>query len=890
MPSASPTTAPRWIRRRPTTGSAPPALPKLDDGDQAAAPAAAPAAPAAPEPPPEVAAGPEAVPQIEPPAGWTGFAVQTITAAVPSDFIAMDQDDEQATFFRGDMKSQTGLIFSISYEFPDNIVPGEAAISVDKEVSLDGQTLRWREFAADMDATHRMQAIVLSSPEPIKGRRHLLVAVAAIGVSLEDQRALVLQMLGTVRLGGAMNPNTAAEALDGLVGYEVPKDWHVMPGSDGRQISFWPVIYSGYVSFARGAAVTGPDGTDARIPAGTQAVPAEIFGQPADLYSWTIDDPEFQVGASMQPGRRDYYRLNGCTDGDAVSVMISGVPSFIDGAEFRAVLAGFKLNLPEGLETCPDGAALPGTAAPAPQPPQTATPEPAPPPAAAAAPAPPPAAAAAPMPPQAAGAAPAPRVHGTAVDVQGVTFILPEGWNVQNDSPDNKLFQSPDGRWTLLSFWWFPDEPLLGYTDITGVENLVVDHEPVMRITSWFEGFRTVQTVTERARADKKRFIFTVEGQSATEAEAAAMADTLTANLHLQGGFDASKRVDPLAAAAPVAAAPPAATPAPAPAPAPAGGIGETGGEVHFSAGLQGWTGDHATLKARPSGGPDGGGVLEAFTPGDGINGYLVAPPALLGDWTGAGGLRVTVKTGRGKYVGAYDYGGRGDIYLASDGKTASIAFPQQVGSDWTVEEMAFDAPGWKLGGGARSVAEVLGNLTDFHIRIEYLSGDATAWISLVELLPGSAAAPAPVVAPVAAGADAWAVYLNPRFGTRIDYPVGLFHALPPPDNGDGLSFATADGSARFLVFGQFNIDDLDARAMMARDRDWGNYDKVTYQSAGNGWYVLSGYSGSDIFYRKAVIDAAAGVVHVFEITYPQADRARFDPVVTRMAKSFGHQ
>ena len=201
-----------------------------------------------------------------------------------------------------------------------------------------------------------------------------------------------------------------------------------------------------------------------------------------------------------------------------------------------------------------------------------------------------------------------------------MTFILPDGWTAQNDSPENKQFQSPDGRWTLLSFWWFPDEPLLGYTDITGVENLVVDHEPVMRITSWFEGYRTMQTVTERARADKKRFIFTVEGQNATDAEAAAMVTALTANLHLQGGFDPSKRADPMATANP-----PAATPAPAP--SPAGAIGRTGSEVHFSAGIQGWTGDHATLKARPSGGPDGAGVLEAFTPGDGINGYLSRRP-----------------------------------------------------------------------------------------------------------------------------------------------------------------------------------------------------------------------------------------------------------------------
>ena len=346
----------------PDDGSAPPALPKLDGGGQSGGGTRGPPAPIPAEPPPAVAAGLEVVPAVRAARRLDRPCHADDHRRGTADFIEMEKDDDQAAYFRGDAKTHLGLIFGISYEFPDSIVPREAKVSVDKEVSLDGQTMRWREFSADLDATHQVQAIVLNSPEPVEGRRVLLVAFAAVGVPLEDQRALIQQMLGTVRLGGAANPNTAGEALDGLVGYEVPKDWHVMPGSDGRQISFWPAIYSGSLSFARGEAVTGRGGTDADIPAGTQAVPAEIFGQPADLYSWTTNDPEFQILTSMLPGRRDYYRLNGCTGGDAVAVTIAGVPTFIDGAAFRAALDGFKLNLPEGLETCPRAAALPGAA------------------------------------------------------------------------------------------------------------------------------------------------------------------------------------------------------------------------------------------------------------------------------------------------------------------------------------------------------------------------------------------------------------------------------------------------------------------------------------------------------------------------------------------------
>ena len=296
---------------------------------------------------------------------------------------------------------------------------------------------------------------------------------------------------------------------------------------------------------------------------------------------------------------------------------------------------------------------------------------------------------------------------------------------------------------------------------------------------------------------------------------------------------------------------------------------------------MQGWTGDHARLTANPSGGPDGGGVLEAFCAGDGINGYIVAPGSALGNWSEVGGLRVTVKTGSGTYVKPYDYGGRGDIHIESGEKSASIAFPTRVGSDWTVEEISFASPDWRLQGAA-SLAEILNDVTAFHVRAEFLSGDAWAWISSIDFLQGSTGTASQTPA------SGWQTYANARFGTVIEYPADVFLPQPPPENGDGRTFVSPDGSATFFVFGQHNYDDLDAAAMMERDRGLGGYDRVTYQQTGKGWYVLSGYVGNDIFYRKALIDRESGLVHVFGITYPAAARERFDSIVTRMAKSFG--
>jgi len=132
---------------------------------------------------------------------------------------------------------------------------------------------------------------------------------------------------------------------------------------------------------------------------------------------------------------------------------------------------------------------------------------------------------------------------------------------------------------------------------------------------------------------------------------------------------------------------------------------------------------------------------------------------------------------------------------------------------------------------------------------------------------------------------DGWTVYENARFGTAVEYPARLFALVQRSANGDGATFASDDGRLRFLVFGQHNYDGLGIRALAVRDAADDRFDDVTYRKTGRDWYVLSGYAGDDIFYRKAVL-GRDGVVHVLEITYPPSEKGRMDPVVARMAGS----
>jgi hypothetical protein len=161
-------------------------------------------------------------------------------------------------------------------------------------------------------------------------------------------------------------------------------------------------------------------------------------------------------------------------------------------------------------------------------------------------------------------------------------------------------------------------------------------------------------------------------------------------------------------------------------------------------------------------------------------------------------------------------------------------------------------------------------------------------WLMLVAVLVGSASA-----IDAAEELD-WRPYVNQRFGYSIDIPTGLLWPLPPPENGDGLAFESADGQVSVSVFGSNNalewrFDDY-FQAALARE-DLG---RVTYQRKTEGWYVLSGYrpaptsnwTGEVIFYERVAINSGGSAVSGLLILFPPAMKEFMDPIVTRLSRS----
>ena len=136
---------------------------------------------------------------------------------------------------------------------------------------------------------------------------------------------------------------------------------------------------------------------------------------------------------------------------------------------------------------------------------------------------------------------------------------------------------------------------------------------------------------------------------------------------------------------------------------------------------------------------------------------------------------------------------------------------------------------------------------------------------------------------------ERWATYVNDRFGTSLSYRADVFVPQPPPENDDGRTLVAADG-AKILVFGGYNVAN-DTPASKRASLEGLDYALTTYNARGRNWFVVSGHRSIDgvdsIFYEKYIVSAASETIHSLMITYPSALKARYNPIVDRLAASF---
>ena len=133
-----------------------------------------------------------------------------------------------------------------------------------------------------------------------------------------------------------------------------------------------------------------------------------------------------------------------------------------------------------------------------------------------------------------------------------------------------------------------------------------------------------------------------------------------------------------------------------------------------------------------------------------------------------------------------------------------------------------------------------------------------------------------------------WSSARDPDLGFGYSYPSGLFARIEGDEKPSFHYFASADLTAKFLVGGWNNTAGQSPEGF----KRWvmenvGGYDELTYRPRGRSWFVLSGYRGDQIYYEKVMFSCGGGLVNVFAITYPIAERDVYDPIVERMENTF---
>lgn len=140
----------------------------------------------------------------------------------------------------------------------------------------------------------------------------------------------------------------------------------------------------------------------------------------------------------------------------------------------------------------------------------------------------------------------------------------------------------------------------------------------------------------------------------------------------------------------------------------------------------------------------------------------------------------------------------------------------------------------------------------------------------------------------VPAQAQSWRRYVHPQLGFSVSLPIGLFEV--DENATDRLELSEVGGEAQLDVFGVKNPEALSAGEFRAMMETADPSRRITYRAGGRSWFVLSGYLENEgvptIFYAKFMLSRDGTAVSAFEISYPEAERARFDDLVERIEDS----
>jgi hypothetical protein len=134
--------------------------------------------------------------------------------------------------------------------------------------------------------------------------------------------------------------------------------------------------------------------------------------------------------------------------------------------------------------------------------------------------------------------------------------------------------------------------------------------------------------------------------------------------------------------------------------------------------------------------------------------------------------------------------------------------------------------------------------------------------------------------------APGWATFVIPEYGTRVEYPAGIFVPTGDPEKGTGRRFDTSDGRARLSVYARDN-DAGDTPAAYVGKNLRVQRNALDYQRIAPSFFAISMERDGLIYYSRCNFSRGGGrAIHCFDLIYPQAEKRAWDAVVTRISLS----
>jgi hypothetical protein len=120
-----------------------------------------------------------------------------------------------------------------------------------------------------------------------------------------------------------------------------------------------------------------------------------------------------------------------------------------------------------------------------------------------------------------------------------------------------------------------------------------------------------------------------------------------------------------------------------------------------------------------------------------------------------------------------------------------------------------------------------------------------------------------------------------------ICYPEKVFRQAGV--GADGIHFESDDRLAWFRLFQRENPGRRPIGDLMREEAErlLGQSASITYRQTKGNWFVLSGFIGNRIYYRRSVLTEEGAAVSTFLIEFPQEQKPFYENIVTRMSWSF---